>query len=90
MSQKSISFPCTCHLYHIVCLVSDACSHGDTSLKCGSTEREGTVEICIDGVLGTICHSSWDSLDATVICRQLGFPSLGNGIIIVLRFNCGI
>ena len=31
------------------------------------------VEICIDGVWGTLCHSSWGSSDASVVCRQLGY-----------------
>ena len=32
------------------------------------------VEICLDGVWGTVTSSSWNTPDAEVVCRQLGYP----------------
>ena len=58
-------------------VVSDNCTENHIRLLYGSHDREGTVEICIDGIRGTVSDNNWDSLDAAVVCRQLGLPSLG-------------
>ncbi len=38
---------------------------------------EGRVEICLNGLWGTVSSSSFDSRDATVACRELGFLQAG-------------
>ncbi|XP_030832032.1 deleted in malignant brain tumors 1 protein [Strongylocentrotus purpuratus] len=70
---------------------------GDVRLVNG-TLREGEVEIYNDGVWWSLCASDWDSEDATVACRQLGFSHFqghgasnhgsGGGQMISTYFDC--
>ena len=55
------------------------CSHGDLALRNGRTVsgRDGRVEVCINNAWGTVCDNFFSSEEAEVICRQLGFSTLG-------------
>ncbi len=62
------------------------CTDGDVRLIGGSSPDEGTVEICINKVFGSICEGSLTTRTADVVCKQLGYPTIGidsNRIIIV-------
>lgn len=56
------------------------CSDGDIRLI-GEYNNEGRVELCLNNNWGTICDDEWDSLEAQVVCRQLGYSN-GTGTCI--------
>ena len=58
-------------------VVPSNCTDSQVRLRGGLNHREGRVEICINRVWGTICDTFWDYREAQVVCRQLGFPSIG-------------
>ncbi|XP_064417053.1 neurotrypsin isoform X2 [Latimeria chalumnae] len=53
------------------------CKQGSVRLQGGRSKLDGTVEVYWNGVWGTICSENWDSDDAAVICRQLGYSGKG-------------
>lgn len=53
------------------------CTDYDVSLAEGATANEGKIKVCLNHFWGTVCDGYLDTTDASVLCRQLGFPSLG-------------
>ena len=70
------------------------CTTGHVRLTSGQSQYVGLVEICYGGVWKSICPRGWDTREAQVVCRQLGFNSVGQlltegiGYIMLLIFRC--
>ncbi|XP_019859007.1 PREDICTED: deleted in malignant brain tumors 1 protein-like [Amphimedon queenslandica] len=54
------------------------CTPGSIHLIGGSHDWEGRVELCNNGLWATVCDNNWDSTDAAVVCRQLGWGTSGS------------
>ena len=69
---------------NICCTSLDAapCTAGELKLLGSNVPNEGRVEVCISNNLWTlVCGDDWDSNDATVVCRQLGYSTQGQTLV---------
>ena len=53
------------------------CTHGELRLAGSNIVTKGRVEICFNGVWGTVCDNDWSTVDANVVCNQLGYYPSG-------------
>ncbi len=49
---------------------SDGCKEGDVRLADGQNDNEGRIEICYQGVWGTVCGDGFDFPDGFVACKN--------------------
>ena len=49
------------------------CSEVEYRLVGGDNALSGRVEVLYNGQWGSVCDDQWDSNDATVVCRSLGY-----------------
>ena len=59
---------------------ADDCNYGDMRLVGGVTVAEGRVELCINGMWGTLCDNEWTNRHTAVVCRYLGFSDIIGGM----------
>ena len=66
--------------YFIGDTLDPQCNETDVRLVGGQSPHEGGVEICLNGVWGSVCaerygwqRDHWDIREARVVCRQLGY-----------------
>ena len=66
-------------LFHLSFIEPGECTDGSVRLSNGLIEQEGRVDVCVNGVWGSVCGEGWDQTDAHVVCGQLGYPEGGTG-----------
>ena len=59
------------------CSVTDDCLEGDVRIRDGTHPSNGRVEVCKNGIWGSVCFSGWSDNEAAVVCRHLGHDSNG-------------
>ena len=60
------------------CFQGGECTTGSVRLAGGNYSSQGRVEVCISEVWGTVADDFWGSVDAQVVCRQLGYSDSGD------------
>lgn len=59
------------------CATESCVAPGLVRLVWGGGNWEGLVQVCKNGTWGWVCHNSFSTVDARVICNQLGFSTSG-------------
>ena len=74
---------CTYHVHtvcdpYLVAIFAAECGNREIRLAgWGNSSTQGRVEVCNFNRWGSVCDDTWDVLDATVACYQLGYSTLG-------------
>ena len=58
-------------VFFLVCTVANG-----VRLTGGTTAMDGQVDVCFEGTYSPVCNNGeWSVLEASVVCRQLGFSA---------------
>lgn len=60
----------------------DNCTDGSVQLVDGNNDYSGRVEVCNNGVWGTVCNDKFELVDAHVLCNQLGIFEKGKPVLL--------
>uniref|UniRef100_A0A1X7TXL8 SRCR domain-containing protein n=1 Tax=Amphimedon queenslandica TaxID=400682 RepID=A0A1X7TXL8_AMPQE len=81
-SSSKCMTQCSSYYIGIKCISSgDNCNEGEVRLVNGTEEREGRLEVCANGVWGTVCSYSFTRAAAYIACKQLGYNDSNDAII---------
>ena len=58
-------------------ILTEKCLHGDIKLSGSGYSSIGRINVCVNGDWGTVCSTSFDHADASVVCAELGFSRFG-------------
>ena len=72
--QFLVFLVCNCNVLNVYI---DDCVDGEVRLQDGTQPSNGRVEVCQNGIWGSVCSDKWDDRDASVVCRQLGYDAQG-------------
>ena len=76
MVNYTLSFYQSSNKFHFY-ETEPSCIDGQVRLVNGSIAQTGRVEVCVDGVWGSVCDVGWTKSDAFVVCKQLGYVNSG-------------
>lgn len=61
-------------MFRVYFNVAGECVHGSIRLaNATETGLSGRVEVCMNGIWGSVASKGWGPEEATVVCRSLGF-----------------
>ena len=66
------------------------CNESEVRLVDGRTEKDGQVELCLNGFWDSVCDDNWDERDTRVVCRQLGYNGCKRELLLPGMIMCNI